>query len=122
MRGFGKTSACQYYSTRGYCAVLKLTSVECPQGCSFFQVKDQNYASSPDITEECRFFQQKGIYTVCCKKGEIISSCAGCPDYEFIDNHDSHLPSIGLLFRSLDPSFDTTKNKYREIDARTEKF
>ncbi len=114
-----KASACQYYSSRGCCTVLKLKLEDCPVGCSFFQVREKNYTPPPDIIEECRFLQQEGIHSVCCKKGVIMPSCTACQYYESLDDYDHHPPVTGSMFQTSVSSFDEV---LREVDVRREEL
>ncbi|MFX0209987.1 MAG: hypothetical protein ACFFDT_28660 [Candidatus Hodarchaeota archaeon] len=117
-----KASVCHYYSAKGTCTVLKINRVKCPRGCSFFYVKDEKSILSSDIIEECRFLQLKELYTICCKKGEFVSSCGGCQDYDVIENSDSYPSYIESLFQALDSSLDIDDDEYREVDTKVNPF
>ena len=81
-----KGAYCQHYTEMCYCTVLKLDLLDCPKHCPYFQVKDMNHTLSREILEECRFLQCDGVLVICSLRGDIISSCAGCKDFDSIDN------------------------------------
>ncbi|MFX1511120.1 MAG: hypothetical protein ACFFCQ_00840 [Promethearchaeota archaeon] len=81
-------SNCHYYSPKGYCSVLKVNLSNCPMGCPFFFMKDPSYEPTRELLDDCRLLQYKGLLTICCEKGEVITSCAGCLNYDVLDNYD----------------------------------
>ncbi len=82
-----KATTCQYYSRIGSCKILKVDLLQCPERCSFYKMGKQEETSSRELADECCYLQYEGDYAICCLKGEIVTSCAGCQSTDSINNY-----------------------------------